>query len=319
MDTHIAAGNALSLIRFIPAPPDAVFAAWIEPEKVKAWFGPYGMTTPVAEIEPRAGGRHFTVMRDAEGKEYPNPMRIEQIVQDRRLVLLVPDDAESACPLPGARGTLDFTPHEGGTRFEVRWEHPTAEMRAQHAEMGFDKGWNETVDKLGAFAATPAAACGGPGSAPTREHGWLHRILGDWTYETEATMPDGSSHKANGTEKVRALGPYWVVGEGEGEMPAGGSARWTVTMGYDAAMKRFRGSWVGSMMGFMFLYDGALTEDGMSLPLESQGPAFDGSGMATYRDTVTMLDANTRTLTSEVQGPDGGWTRFMHGTFRRVV
>jgi len=317
MDTHVAAGTSLTLIRFIPAPPEAVFAAWIEPEKVKAWFGPYGMTTPVAEIEPRAGGRHYTLMRDAEGKEYPNPMVIEQMLPGKRLVLRVPEG--SSCPLPGAVGTLDFLPHGLGTRFEVRWDHPSAEMRAMHQEMGFDQGWGETVDKLGAFAATPATMCGGPSSGPTKEHGWLHRILGDWTYEHEANMPDGSTHKATGTESVRALGPYWIIGEGQGEMPGGGTATWTVTVGYDNARKRFRGSWCGSMMPSMFFYDGALGEDGLTLPLESEGPAFDGSGMATFRDTVTMTDQDTRTLTAEVRDPDGRWTRFMHGTYRRVL
>ncbi len=318
MDTHVAADTALTLTRFIPAPPDAVFAAWIEPEKVKRWFGPYGMTIPVAEVEPRAGGRHYTLMRDSEGKEYPNPMIIEAIVPGRRLVLRVPAEG-SCCPLPGSVGTLDFLPHPIGTRFEVRWDHPTAAMRAQHVEMGFDKGWGETVDKLGAFAAAPAAMCGGPGSAPTREHGWLHRMLGDWTYEHEATMPDGTTHRARGRETVRPLGPYWIVGEGEGDMPGGGTARWTVTVGYDTPRQRFRGSWCGSMMPSMFFYDGALEADGVTLPLESEGPAFDGSGMALYRDTVAMTDENTRTLTSHVKGPDGGWIRFMHGTYKRVL
>jgi hypothetical protein len=32
---------------------------------------------------------------------------------------------------------------------------------------------------------------------------------------------------------VTSLGGYWVVGEGEGNMPGGLPARWTITMGYD--------------------------------------------------------------------------------------
>lgn len=103
MDTH-PAGTSLTLTRRIPAPPEAVFAAWIEPEKVKAWFGPYGMTCPTAEIEPRAGGRHFTVMRDAAGTAYPNPQIIDEIVPNRRLVLRVPAEG-SSCPGRSARST----------------------------------------------------------------------------------------------------------------------------------------------------------------------------------------------------------------------
>ncbi len=316
MNTH--ATTALALTRIIPAPPEAVFAAWIEPEKAKAWFGPYGMTCPTAEIEPREGGRHFTVMRDAAGTEYPNLMRIVEIAPGRRLVLRVPEDEASSCPLPGAVGTLDFLAHGLGTRLDVRWDHPTPEMRAEHEAMGFHKGWQETLDKLSAFATAPAATCGHQGP-PAQEHGWLHRMLGDWVYEHDCTMPDGSVETSRGKESVRALGPWWVIGEGEGTMPGGGTMRWTVTMGFDVATRRFKGSWIGSMMPPMFLYDGALEADGQTLPLMSEGPAFDGRGMATYCDTVTLEADGTRRLASSVKGADGAWTRFMEGRFRRTA
>ncbi len=317
MDTHVAL-RALVLDRLIPATPEAVFAAWVEPEKVKAWFGPYNMTVPVAEIDARPGGIHRTVMRDADGKEYPNPLEILEIEAPRRLVLRVPEGG--SCPVPGAIGTLTFTDAGNGlTRFVAHWDHPTEEMRAKHEEMGFWRGWNETVDKLSAHAsAPPAGASCGMSSPPTQEHGWLHRMLGEWEYEHEGTMPDGSTMKSRGKEHVHALGPYWVVGQGEGEMPGGGMARWQATMGFDSTAKRFRGNWVGSMMGHHFIYDGAVPEDGRTLVLENDGPAFDGNGMARYRDIVTLLDDGTRQLASEVRGPDGNWIRFMSGTFRRV-
>lgn len=315
MDTHAA--TALALTRIIPAPPEAVFAALIEPEKVKAWIGPCGMTCPTAEIEPREGGRHVTVLRDAAGTDHPNPMRIVAIAPGRRLVLRVPEEEAGSCPLPGAVGTFDVLPHEQGTRLDLRWDHPRPAMRERHEAMGFHQGWQQTLDKLSAVASAPAVTCG-PALPPTPEHGWLHRLLGDWVYEHDCTMPDGSVETSRGTEKVRALGPWWVIGEGEGTMPGGGTMRWTVTMGFDGATRRFRGSWIGSMMGWMFLYDGALSEDGRSLPLLSEGPAFDGRGMATYRDTTTLEDDGTRRLTSEVKGPDGDWVRFMSGVFRRI-
>ncbi|QYU70346.1 DUF1579 family protein [Leptolyngbya sp. 15MV] len=315
MDTHVAT-RSLGMSRIIPAPPEAVFAAWIEPEKMKPWFGPYGMTAPVAEVEPRVGGRHFVVMRDAAGKEYPALGIIEAIEPNRRLVTRVAD--EGCGPLKGATGTLTFAPHPLGTLFTVRYDHPTEEMRAAHEAMGFIKGWGETLDKLSAFAATPPADAACPFSQPpSPEHGWLHRMLGDWTWEHEGTMPDGSTARGRGVERVRALGPYWVIGEGEGEMPGGGGMNWKVTLGFNAQTKRFTGTWVGSMMGWLCLYDGALSEDGMTLPLENEGPAFDGNGLARYRDTVILEQDGTRRLTSEVQGKDGAWTQFMTGTFRR--
>jgi uncharacterized protein YndB with AHSA1/START domain len=136
--THVQE-RELRLTRRIPAPPEAVFAAWTQAEHLKAWFGPYGMTVPEAEVDLRPGGMHRTLMRDAAGKEYPNRLAIDEVDAPRRLVLRVVDEA--CGPLVGTTITLLSLPEAGGTRLEVICRHPTAEMRATHLEMGFVKGW----------------------------------------------------------------------------------------------------------------------------------------------------------------------------------
>jgi uncharacterized protein YndB with AHSA1/START domain len=313
MDTHVAT-HELSATRRIPAPPEAVFAAWVEPERIKAWWGPSGMTTPEAEVDLRPGGTHRTLLRDADGKDYPNRMLIEAVDAPRRLVLRVGED--SGCPLPGAVGTLTFAPEGEGTRLEVRWSHPTAAMRDAHAGI-FAKSWGETLDKLTAHLMPVPAMCpGAVGHGP--EHGWLHRMLGDWRFEGECTGPDGAIMRSAGTERVTSLGGFWVVGENEGTMPGGGPARWTITLGYDAGAKLFRGTFVGSMMPTMFVYEGRLGEDGRSLLLDTTGPAMTGEGTARYRDIVTLEDDDTRLVASEVEGPDGAMVRFMTARYRRV-
>lgn len=314
MDTHVAA-HTLGMTRLIPASPEAVFAAWTQPERLKAWFGPRNMTCPEAEVDLRVGGLHRTLMRDADGKDYPNPMMIEAVEPDRRLVLRVPEG--TSCPLPGAVGTLLFLPDAQGTRFEVRWDHPTDEMRRQHEAMGFAQGWGETIDKLGAHLATGPSDC--PFAAPpTPDHGWLQRMLGEWRFETDCVMPGGDVQKAAGVERVRSLGGYWVVGESEGEMPGGGPARWIVTMGFDPGAQRFRGTFVGSMMPHMFVYDGRLEADGRTLTLDTEGPAMQGPGTARYQDIVEMVGDDRRILTSRVEGPDGSWTQIMSSRFQRI-
>lgn len=307
MDTHVAT-HELLLTRLIPATPEAVFAAWTEPAQVMAWFGPRGMTTPRCEIELRPGGRHDTVMRDADGKEYPNPMVIDAVEAPRRLVVRVPEG--SGCPLPGATGTLTFSPDPVGTRLDVTWRHPTAEMREQHLAMGFHKGWGETLDKLSAHVS-PVAACPMGEQRATAEHGWLHRLLGDWQYEMTCTAPDGTALHAAGRERVRALGGFWVVAEAEGEMPGGVQGRCLLSLGFDPDSARFRGSWVGSMTPVMFAYDGTLSEDGRTLTLDSEGPSMTGEGRASYRDAVTMNDDGERLMVSTVRLPGGGWQEMM--------
>lgn len=317
MDTHVATqAHDLVATRRIPAPPAAVFAAWTEPERVKAWFGPYGMDILEAEVDLRPGGIHRTLMRDAAGTAYPNRLVIDAVEAPRRLVLRVTD--EGCCPLVGAVGTILFEPEGEGTRVEARWRHPTPEMRAAHEAMGFAKGWGETLDRLTAHMVQPPPGCP-VGTAAAPEHGWLHRMLGDWRYESECAAPSGETMRASGVERVRSLGGYWVVAESEGGMPGGGPARWIVSLGYDAAAARFRGTFIGSMMPHMFVYDGHLGEDGSTLILEAEGPAMTGEGTARYRDVVRLAGEDERVVTSDVQGPDGAWTTFMTARFRRMA
>jgi len=154
---------------------------------------------------------------------------------------------------------------------------------------------------------------------PQQEHRWLERFLGEWTYEAEAVMAPGQPPvKSSGTESVRSLGGFWVVGEGQGECPGGGPATTLLTVGFDPRTKRFVGTWTGSMMAHLWVYDGWLDAEGKVLTLEAEGPAFSGDGkMATYRDVTEFMDADHRVLTSQVRGEDGAWSRFMTAHYRR--
>jgi hypothetical protein len=150
---------------------------------------------------------------------------------------------------------------------------------------------------------------------------WLQRLVGDWTIEGETAA--GPVHPAStfaGTQSVRALGRSWVVAEGKGEMPGcGGEATTLMTLGYDPANGRFVGTWVGSMMSHLWVYDGALDDDGRVLTLDTEGPncTADG-GTARFRDVIEFADDDLRTLSSYMLGPDGEWSRFMTARYRRT-
>jgi hypothetical protein len=154
---------------------------------------------------------------------------------------------------------------------------------------------------------------------PQKEHQWLHRLVGEWTYEHEACMePHESAKKATGAESVRSLGGMWTIGEGRGEMPDGGIGLTVMTLGYDPAKKRYVGSFVGSMMTHLWLYDGALDAAGKVLTLDTEGPSFSGDGkMAKYQDVIEFIDDDYRTLTAYVFGEDGQRTKFMTAHYRR--
>ncbi len=154
---------------------------------------------------------------------------------------------------------------------------------------------------------------------PTKEHRWLGRLVGDWTFSHDAPQTDDARMtKIEGTETFRAIGALWVQGEAVNPMPEGGMAVSQMTLGWDPATGRFVGTWLGSMMPVLWVYDGELDATGQALSLYSEGPAMDGSSRREpYKDVITFVDDNTRTLTGHTKDADGRWKAFMTVEYRR--
>jgi hypothetical protein len=158
-------------------------------------------------------------------------------------------------------------------------------------------------------------------ATPTTEHSWLERLVGEWSYETEAVMEPGAPPvKLAGNESVRSLGGLWVICEGRCEMPGGDSGTTIMTLGFDPARGCYVGTFVGSMMTHLWRYEGRLDPAGRVLTLDTEGPSFTAEGaMARYQDVIEIEDADHRTLASQSFGDDGRWHRFMTARYRRVT
>jgi hypothetical protein len=156
---------------------------------------------------------------------------------------------------------------------------------------------------------------------PQKEHDWLKQLVGEWTYETDCSMGPGKPRETfKGSQSARMIGGLWLVGEGLCEMPGGGTGTMLLTIGYDPQKGRYAGTWVGSMMPMLWVYDGAMDETGKVLTLESDGPSFAGDGtMAKYRDIVAITGDGAYQFSSHVLGPDGTWTEFMTAQYRRTA
>src|SRR5689334_6698336 len=154
---------------------------------------------------------------------------------------------------------------------------------------------------------------------PQAKHKWPQRLVGEWTYEHECSMgPDQPPMKASGTESTRSLGGLWTIGEGQGQMPEGDPHTTIMTLGYDPQSKRFVGTFIGSMMTHLWIYNGSLDAAGKKLTLDTEGPDFSGgTGMVPYQDIIEFVDDNHRTLSSQLRGPDGNWTTFMTAQYHR--
>jgi hypothetical protein len=153
---------------------------------------------------------------------------------------------------------------------------------------------------------------------PQKEHQWLQQLVGEWTSEGEAMEPGKPPQKFTGTESVRSLGGLWMVAEGQGEMPGGGQATTIMSLGYDPQKKRYVGTFLGSMMTYLWVYDGALDAAERVLTLETEGPSMSGDGkLAKYRDAIELRSHDHRVLTSHMLGEDGKWHLVMTADYRR--
>ena len=122
-----------------------------------------------------------------------------------------------------------------------------------------------------------------------------------------------------GHETVRKLGDLWVICEGSGEMPDGGTMTYVMTLGYDPEKKKYVGTWVGSVMTSMFVYEGEVDASGRVLPLNCEGPnCMEPGTRARYQDTIEIVSLDQRTLSSRMQGKDGAWVSFMKAVYTRV-
>ena len=154
---------------------------------------------------------------------------------------------------------------------------------------------------------------------PQKEHQWLQKLVGEWIYQTQACgAPDQPPMKVEGTQTIRPIGDLWVQGEGRGDMPGGGAATMIITLGYDPQKQRFVGTWVGSMMTHLWVYDGALDAAGKVLTLNAEGPSMAGNGkLAKYQDIIELKGEDRHTLTARMLGEDGQWSEIMTADYRR--
>jgi len=75
------------LQRTIPAPPDQVYRAWLDPELLRRWLAPAGLSVSRAEVDERVGGRHRIWQTGADGDAGGFDSELLELVPDQRIVL----------------------------------------------------------------------------------------------------------------------------------------------------------------------------------------------------------------------------------------
>jgi Protein of unknown function (DUF1579) len=153
---------------------------------------------------------------------------------------------------------------------------------------------------------------------PSKEHALLKQLAGEWVTESEGTMGPGQpAMKATGTITGKMLGGFWVISEYETHVQ-GSVIHAIQTIGYDTEKKKYVGTWVDSMLGHIWNYEGEVDASGKVLTLEAEGPNFAVPGKKTlFRDAYEFKSNDLIVATSSMLGDDGKWVTFMTGQVKR--
>lgn len=153
---------------------------------------------------------------------------------------------------------------------------------------------------------------------PQKQHQWLDQLIGEWTSDVECSMgPDQPPSKTHGTEVIQSLGGLWIIAEGVSEMPDGNAGKTIMTLGFDPQRDRFVGTFIGTMMTHLWVYNGSLDVTEKVLTLDTEGPNFNESRMTKYKDIIEFVSDDHRIMTSQILGEDGNWLQFMTAHYRR--
>ncbi len=137
----ISTKPSLTIKRRFNAPPEKVFAAWTDPEKVKRWMGPGEVKVLRAECDARAGGRYRWLMQTPSGEEHDVSGVYREVVPSEKLVF---SWAWKTTPERESLVTLTFKLDGTGTLMTLLHEQFFDEA-ARNSHQG---GWNGAMDKL---------------------------------------------------------------------------------------------------------------------------------------------------------------------------
>jgi uncharacterized protein YndB with AHSA1/START domain len=146
--------------RVFDAPVELVWRAWVEPERVKQWWGPQGFTAPVAEMDFREGGTSLVCMRapaEYGGQEIYNTWTYRTIVPMQQIEFIqhfadkdgkTVDPAAMGLP-PGipqeVRHVVTFDAKDGKTEMTVTEYGYTSEQTVEISKAGME----QCLDKMG--------------------------------------------------------------------------------------------------------------------------------------------------------------------------
>jgi len=161
MNTHIEspAGEPIIVMsRTFDAPREVVWLAFTDAKHVAKWYGGFGFSSPVCEIDVRPGGIWRHVMRTPSGADYAMEFVYVEVVRPEKLVWK--NTTHGKEPRPGQLNVVNtVTLEDAGKR--TKWKlvalFDSVADRDQAMKNGFSTVITQGCEKLNDTVKTVAA------------------------------------------------------------------------------------------------------------------------------------------------------------------
>ena len=133
--------------RIIAAPPERVFAAFLDPEALTGWLAPQGMTARFERFDPRPGGSYRLVLTYSDASPAGGKAGAETDIVEARFVDVVPNvrvvqAVDFVAADPAFAGTMTMTwsvtEVDGGTRVDITADDVPDGISAEDHAAGFE-------------------------------------------------------------------------------------------------------------------------------------------------------------------------------------
>jgi uncharacterized protein YndB with AHSA1/START domain len=149
--TAYTEGSELVMEREFDAPRDLVWKVLTDSRHIANWWGPYGHTMTVEEMDVRPGGRWRWIGHTPDGRDVPFTGEYLEVDAPERYVRTEIYDVEpfNLDPAAAAVETLVLEDLGGRTRLVSRSTFPSQEILAGALSSGMIGGALESYDRLG--------------------------------------------------------------------------------------------------------------------------------------------------------------------------
>ncbi|MBI5890059.1 MAG: SRPBCC domain-containing protein [Nitrosomonadales bacterium] len=146
-----SADREMVIARVLDAPRELVWEAMTNPQQVVHWWGPFGFTDTLQQMDFRVGGVWTHIMHGPDGTNYPNRSTFTAIVKPERIEYSQGGDGNGD-PAAQFDATWIFEALGNQTRVTLRAVFPTAEARDTTVKThNAIEGGKQTLARLEAY------------------------------------------------------------------------------------------------------------------------------------------------------------------------